>query len=412
MNARQRTRLAFWLLAPALTFVVVLGAFPVLSQIALSFTKFNLKFADERGFAGLSNFAQLISDGVFWQDLGHTAYFTVVSVGLELILGLAAALALNRIGRGRTAMNTSIVLPWALPTVVAATMWSLILNDRMGLLNSVLVKLGAIDTPVVWLGPGLAMGSIILADVWKTTPFVAIILLAGLKSIPDQYYEAASLDGAGKWHQFRFVTMPLLRPFIAIALLESDAQTRCVAIRALARTGDPRATETALQILNYRGQPPQNVRPPVALCRGDAAEALGTLSEHGQVPEQQRPAVLKALRDRLRLDTDRHVRIAAARGLAYCPEPAAVEALIDGLRDADFAVVHQCEESLVRLTGYTHDCSVLAWEQWLAAHRDDLFANAGRIPESRQPPYHTRWGKFSYESKEFFRWLWPGRKEE
>lgn len=203
-----------------------------------------------------------------------------------------------------------------------------------------------------------------------------------------------------------------IKGFIAIALLESDAQTRCVAIRALARTGDPRATETALQILNYRDQPPQKIRPPVALCRGDAAEALGTLSEHGQIPEQQRPAVLKALLDRLRLDSDRHVRIAAARGLAYCPEPAAVEALIDGLRDADFAVVHQCEESLVRLTGYTHDCSVLAWEQWLAAHRDDLFASAGRVPESRQPPYHTRWGKFSYESKEFFRWLWPGRKEE
>ncbi|MCK5596955.1 MAG: sugar ABC transporter permease, partial [Candidatus Eisenbacteria sp.] len=142
MNARQRARLAFWLLAPALTFVVVLGALPVLSQFALSFTKFNLKFADERGFAGLSNFTRLVSDGVFWQDLGHTAYFTVVSVGLELVLGLAAALVLNRVLRGRTAMNSSLMVPWALPTVVAATMWSLLLNDRIGLLNSILERLG------------------------------------------------------------------------------------------------------------------------------------------------------------------------------------------------------------------------------------------------------------------------------
>ena len=107
MNARQRARLAFWLLAPALAFVTLLGAFPVLSQFVLSFTRFNLKFPDERGFAGLSNYSQLVSDSVFWTDLGQTAYFTVVSVGLELVLGLAAALLLNRMTRGRMAMNSS-----------------------------------------------------------------------------------------------------------------------------------------------------------------------------------------------------------------------------------------------------------------------------------------------------------------
>jgi len=219
MNARQRARLAFWLLAPALAFVTLLGAFPVLSQFVLSFTRFNLKFPDERGFAGLSNYSQLLSDSVFWVDLGQTAYFTVVSVGLELVLGLAAALLLNRMTRGRMAMNSSLIVPWALPTVVAATMWSLLLNDRVGLVNSVLERLGLMGEPIVWLGPRLAMTSVILADVWKTTPFVAIILLAGLKSIPKQYYEAAALDGAGHWAVFRSVTLPLLKPFIAVAVL-------------------------------------------------------------------------------------------------------------------------------------------------------------------------------------------------
>ncbi|MCK4512197.1 sugar ABC transporter permease [bacterium] len=248
---RRESRLAVWLLAPSLAFVALLGAFPVLSQFVLSFTHYNMKFADERGFAGLENFARLAADATFLQDFWQTIYFTVISVGFELAFGLAAALVLNRIGRGRAAMNTSIVLPWALPTVVAATMWSLILNDRMGLLNSVLVKLGAIDAPVVWLGPGLAMGSIILADVWKTTPFVAIILLAGLKSIPDQYYEAASLDGAGRWHQFRFVTVPLLRPFIAIALLFRTMDAFRVFDIVWVLTGGATKTET-LSVYIYR----------------------------------------------------------------------------------------------------------------------------------------------------------------
>lgn len=219
MNIRQESRLAAWLIAPSLIFVAVVGAFPVLSQFVLSLTEFNLKFADERSFVGLGNFAKLASDAVFWRDLAQTFRFTVVSVGLELVLGLAAALLLNRIVRGRTAMNSAVIMPWALPTVVAATMWSLILNDRIGLVNSVLDRLGLISEPIVWLGPRLAMGSVIFADVWKTTPFVAIILLAGLKSIPRAYYEAAELDGAGRWQVFRSITLPLLKPFIAVAVL-------------------------------------------------------------------------------------------------------------------------------------------------------------------------------------------------
>ncbi len=203
-----------------------------------------------------------------------------------------------------------------------------------------------------------------------------------------------------------------IKGFVAIALLDSDPQTRCVAMRALARTGDPRATETALKILNYRDYPPQEVWPPVALVRWDATVALADLSAAGKVPEEQRERVHKTLLERLRLDADRHARIAAARGLAYYPADQTVRALIEGLRDEDFAVAHQCEESLVRLTGRTHDADSAAWEQWLAENQDDVFAHSGEIPESRRPPYRNRWEKAAYDTADLIRWLWPGSKEE
>jgi HEAT repeat protein len=202
-----------------------------------------------------------------------------------------------------------------------------------------------------------------------------------------------------------------IKGFIAIALLESDPQARCVAVRALGQTGDPRAVETCLKILNYREHPPAEVRPPDDLCRWDATDALAELSA-GPLPEELRSEVLETFLARLRGDPDRHVRIAAAKGLRHFPEPDALHGLIDGLRDEDFAVVHECENSLAWLTGVTHDCDPYLWEQWLEAHEDTTFARAGQLPESRQPPYEGRWDKLAYKTKEFFRWVFPGRKEK
>ncbi len=202
-----------------------------------------------------------------------------------------------------------------------------------------------------------------------------------------------------------------IKGFVAIALLEDNAQTRCVAIRALARTGDPRAVDTMLKILHAH-EHPKEVFPPDALARWDATKALADLSARDLVPEEHKTAVHETLLDRLRLDSDRHVRLAAARGLGCYPSLASVEVLIMGLRDEDFAVAHQCETSLVKLTGHTHDANALAWEEWVAQNRDELFADAGHVPPSRMPPYSNRWEKFSYETKDLIRWLWPGEKEE
>lgn len=233
------------------------------------------------------------------------------------------------------------------------------------------------------------------------------LLLAVSSEDPDARRDAVARIAASKDYNRDWA----IKGYVAIALLESNAQTRCVAIRALARTGDPRAVETALKILNYEDYPAQEVWPPLPICRWDAAEALADLSARRAVPETYRPAVLETLRKTLRTDSERHARIAAARGLGCYPDESAVDALVRGLRDADFAVVHQCEDALVRLTGHTHDCDPAAWNEWVAAHRENLFADAGYVPESRRPPYANGWEKAAYETKEFLIWLWPGTKE-
>lgn len=201
-----------------------------------------------------------------------------------------------------------------------------------------------------------------------------------------------------------------IKGFIAIALLESDPQARCVAIRGLGRSGDPRAAETCLKILNHRRHPAEQVRPPDDLCRWDATAALAELSA-GPLEDELREQALETFLDRLRSDPDRHVRMTAARGLQHVPDITAVRGLIAGLRDEDFAVAHECERSLAWLTGVTHDCDPYLWEQWLEVHQEDLFAQGGELPDSRKPPYEGRWDKFGYKTKQFFQWVFPGRKE-
>lgn len=203
-----------------------------------------------------------------------------------------------------------------------------------------------------------------------------------------------------------------VKGFLALALLESDPQTRCVAVRALARSGDPRAVDGLLRILNWEREPPREVRPPDALCRWDATAGLAAMLAAGHVPPERRAEVEQTLISRLRRDEDRHVRIAAARGLGYCPSRPAVEALIAGLRDPEFAVAFECEGALVRLTGQTHEGDAWAWREWVEAHRDDLFAGAGQVPPSRQPPYRNDLEKWAYRTREFFRWLFPGPPAE
>jgi multiple sugar transport system permease protein len=223
---RDRDRITGWvLLLPALLLLILVFAYPIGRALWLSLFTRNLGTKLQPVFSGLDNYARMIGDGRFWQSYWTTTVFTVTSVCLELLLGLGIALVLNRSFRGRNLVRTIAILPWALPTALIGLAWTWIFNDQFGVVNDILLRLGLIKMGINWLGePTLAMASVIFADVWKTTPFISILLLAGLQSISIDLYEAHAIDGATPWQSFRQITLPLLMPQILISLLFRFAQ--------------------------------------------------------------------------------------------------------------------------------------------------------------------------------------------
>ncbi|MEH2202034.1 carbohydrate ABC transporter permease [Nostoc sp.] len=222
-SREQRT--AWILLTPALLLLLFVFAYPILRAFWLSVFTRNLGTELQPVFSGLDNYVRMAGDGRFWQSLWATAVFTTASVLSELLLGLLIALVLNQAFFGRGIVRTIAILPWALPTALIGLAWSWIFNDQFGVVNDILRRLGLIKTGINWLGdPTLAMSAAIFADVWKTTPFISILLLAGLQSIPSDLYEAYSVDGANPWQSFRNITLPLLLPQILIAVLFRFAQ--------------------------------------------------------------------------------------------------------------------------------------------------------------------------------------------
>lgn len=234
-------------LAPSLFLLLGVTAYPVVSVLILSLER-RLPVFGISEFVGLSNYAFLLEDERFWNALGNTAYFSLVSVTLELGLGLAIAVLLNRTFRGRGVMRAVILVPWAIPTVVSARMWEWIYNPDFGLLNYLL------GARINWLGdPFWALHAAILMDVWKTTPFAALLLMAGLGVIPVDIYRAAKADGASGFSVFRRITLPLLLPFVLIVLLFRilDAFRVFDAIYVLTGGGPANTTET-LSVYAYK----------------------------------------------------------------------------------------------------------------------------------------------------------------
>jgi ABC-type sugar transport system permease subunit len=218
---RQEARLAWALVLPAVGTIVLIALFPVVWTVWESVHLHDLRMPWlGRPFVGADNYVAAAGDPRFWSALGHTAFFTAVSVGLELVLGLGLALAMNRAYRGRGLVRAAILVPWAIPTIVAGLVWRFMFEGDSGVVNAVLVRAGLLEEPLVWfIQAGTAWVPVILADVWKTTPFVALLLLAGLQNIDASLYEAARIDGASAWRQFRHVTLPLLKPAILVALI-------------------------------------------------------------------------------------------------------------------------------------------------------------------------------------------------
>lgn len=222
-SREQKTALI--LLIPAMLLLLLVFGYPIVRAFWLSLFTKNLGTQLQPVFSGLDNYGRMMGDGRFWQSFLVTTIFTSASVISELILGLIIALVLNQQFFGRGLVRTTAILPWALPTALIGLAWAWIFNDQYGVANDVLLRLGFIKNGINWLGdPTLAMIAVVVADVWKTTPFISILLLAGLQSISADLYEAHSIDGATPWQSFTQITLPLLIPQILIAVLFRFAQ--------------------------------------------------------------------------------------------------------------------------------------------------------------------------------------------
>ena len=210
-------RLAAYMVSPSILLILLVAAYPIGYAIWLSLHEYSVRVAGLSRWAGplgLRNYDAILHDPEFWDAVKNTFIFTAASVSLEVVIGMAMALAMHSAFRGQGLLRTVVLVPWAVLTVVTARMWQTIFDPTLGVVNSLL------GTDTVWLGQSpQAMIVMIIADVWKTAPFMALLLLAGLQVIPGEIYEAAKVDGATTWQRFRKITLPLLMPALLVALI-------------------------------------------------------------------------------------------------------------------------------------------------------------------------------------------------
>ncbi|AGB44733.1 permease component of ABC-type sugar transporter [Mesorhizobium australicum WSM2073] len=230
---RQRARSAWLFLAPMLVVLAAAAGWPLARTVYFSFTDASLSDLDARQWVGLANYVSvlrmpsgrviydgLLLDPVWWGAVWNTVRFAVVSVTCETILGMVVALVLNAEFAGRGIVRAAILIPWAIPTIVSAKMWQWMLNDQFGIINVVLVNLGVIDHKIAWTAStDTAMAAVLIVDIWKTTPFMALLILAALQMLPREIIEVARLDGANPWQIFWRVTLPLIRPAVMVAVI-------------------------------------------------------------------------------------------------------------------------------------------------------------------------------------------------
>jgi multiple sugar transport system permease protein len=215
-RARSERKLGWMLCAPAVIAMLLVTAYPILYAFVLSLQDIDLRFPEEGGFVGLQNYVDVLTSSLWWTDVFNTVFITVVSVSIEFVLGMAIALVMHRAIFGRGAVRTSVLIPYGIVTVVAAFAWFFAFDPGTGFVN----QLPLISEDKQWFGDRFsAFAVIIMAEVWKTTPFIALLLLAGLTTIDGGLYEAAKVDGANAIQRFFRITLPLMKPAILVALL-------------------------------------------------------------------------------------------------------------------------------------------------------------------------------------------------
>ena len=253
-SERVRDTAGWWMLAPALAFTLVFALYPVLDSFFLSLHRIVLAMPDlGQPFIGLENYRALAADPVARQALLVTLGFVILSTVLELLLGLGIALVIHERFPGRGWVRAAALIPWAIPTVVASQMWRFIFNDQYGFANLLLFGDRVADY-VPWLAyPDFAWGAIVLADVWKTSSFAGLLILAGLQLIPDELYDAARIDGANAWQRFWRITLPLLRPALLLALLFRTMDAfRVFDLVFVMTQGGPGGATQVLQFYGYK----------------------------------------------------------------------------------------------------------------------------------------------------------------
>jgi ABC-type sugar transport system permease subunit len=221
LNQRQQDTLTAWaLISPAALVILAVVLYPIIRTLYLSTFNVSLSHPDERVFVFLGNYIKFLKSATFWETIRRTAYFTITSVALELVLGIFLAVLVNTQVRGWRFLRFSLIIPWAVPTIVNGTIWRWIYNADYGALNGLLLQFGLIDKYIPWLiDKWRAMNLVIVADVWHCVPFAALIIQAALATIPTELYEAAAIDGANAWEHFWRITLPLLRPAILVVLV-------------------------------------------------------------------------------------------------------------------------------------------------------------------------------------------------
>lgn len=229
----QRIRAAMIFLVPMIVALAVVAGWPLVRSIYFSFTNASLTNLDGAEWVGLKNYfacttlksgrticSGVLADPAWWNAVWNTVRFAAVSVTIEAILGIVVALVLNAEFKGRGIVRAAILIPWAIPTIVSAKMWGWMLNDQLGIINDILLNLGLISQKIAWTASAdTAMTAVLIVDIWKTTPFMALLTLAGLQMVPKDIYEAAEIDGVHPIKQFFRITLPLIRPALMVAII-------------------------------------------------------------------------------------------------------------------------------------------------------------------------------------------------
>jgi multiple sugar transport system permease protein len=254
LSLREKdARIAWLLVAPSLLVILGVTLWPIFYTFILSFFVAPTGINQARTFVGLGNYLEMLGAPAFWETIQRTIYFTVVSVGLELLLGLAVAQLIHSRPWGWKFLRFSLIIPWAVPTIVNGAMWRWIYSADFGALNGILFQLGLIKHYVPWLTlSGAAMNLVILADIWHTMPFVALILQAALANLPEELNEAAAVDGANAFQRFWHIRLPLLRPAILVALIVRTVEAfRVFDIVYIITSGGPASKTITISYLTY-----------------------------------------------------------------------------------------------------------------------------------------------------------------